>query len=253
MCVASSQNQIHVYKLEPGFRFLYKFGGSKGLVVLKTPAMLCIPPWNGSCLLVVEAGGNRVQEVNFVLKTSVRLVLKDLSAPCGVAATMSHVAVTDDGGPGGAGRVTLLSRATGALKVFSVGDGLHHSFNGVRFCKGGDFILVADSAAHRVWKFDARTGAAVMHVGSQPQLDGPHDVEEVEGGVVVTSKYNNSVLRLSWLGGVSQITAPAPDTMHCPVALAVGTGGVLMVRDHHGPHDPRSDGRFRVIPMPAGD
>jgi hypothetical protein len=246
--VVSSDHVLTVYRLAAGFPVMHAFGSyGVGPGQFNEPQHVCFPPWGGGrTLLVAEYGGGRVQEVNPLAQTSIKMWCAGLvDRPWGVAATAEVMAVSE----ARPSFVALFSVSTGArlwrVGGTGAGPGQFTRPRGVRLARDGVHVIVVDTANSRVCLLRVSDGGHVRDVASAAQgLSFPFDAEEVEGGLVVTSYGNNEVVKVHWDGSAAVVLGGAgagPGQFEKPSAVAALPGGALVVREEG------NGGRFQVM------
>jgi hypothetical protein len=245
--VVFSDHVLTVYRLTAGFPVMHAFGsrgGGPGQFL--EPRYMCFPPWGSGTLLVAERSGGRVQEVDPLAQTSVKMwCAGQVQSPWGVAAT-AEVIVVSEYEPN---FVALFSVSTGArlwrVGGAGAGPGQFNSPKGVRFARDGVHVIVVDAGNERVCLLRVSDGGHVRDVASAAQgLSGPVDAEEVEGGLVVTSWGNNKVVKVHWDGSAAVVLGGAgagPGQFEKPSAVVALPGGALVVREYG------NGGRFQVM------
>jgi len=245
--VVSSDHVLTVYRLTAGFPVMHAFGGNGvGPGQYKDPRHMCFPPWGSGTLLVAERDGGRVQEVDPLAQTSIKMwCAGQVANPWGVAATAEVMAVSEYG----PSYVALFSVSTGArlwrVGGAGAGPGQFSLPRGVRLARDGVHVIVVDDGNNRVCLLRVSDGGHVRDVASAAQgFNGPEDAEEVEGGLVVTSWGNNKVVKVHWDGSPAVVVGGAgagPGQFEKPAAVAALPGGALVVREYG------NGGRFQVM------
>jgi hypothetical protein len=245
--VVSSDHMLTVYRLTAGFPVMHAFG-SKGVGPgkFKDPRHMCFPPWGSGTLLVAEYGGGRVQEVDPLAQTSIKMWCDgQVDRPWGVAATAEVMAVSELG----PNYVALFSVSTGArlwrVGGAGAGPGQFNSPRGVRLARDGVHVIVVDDSNSRVCLLRVADGGHVRDVALAAQgLNNPQDAEEVNGGLVVASWTNHKVVKVHWDGSAAVVVGGAgagPGQFEKPAAVAALPGGALVVREYG------NGGRFQVM------
>jgi DNA-binding beta-propeller fold protein YncE len=255
-CLTS--HTLRLYKLAPDFPLLDVLGGpGAGTCQFASPLWVCFTPWGDHTLLVPEEGNHRVQEVNIVTKSFVKMWGTEgehrVTGPRGVAASRQWVAVTQGQGPAGA--LTLLSVPDNvATRRLDRDPGLRTP-DGVRFSRDGHFVIVADlhhvsdppGHAGRLCFIDIRSGAVVdlLHTSTTPSAWGnPSDVEEVEDGYVVVNHARQQVTKVFVDPSRAPVDmlASTPGHLATPVAIAAYPGVGFIVLHQHG------GGQLQLLP-----
>ena len=172
-----------------------------------TPPPLTATPGSPHRLLVTDHGHNTVHVVDVVNRAHAGYLAApgSIAGPHGVAARGDLVAVSawkeyDQGnhkvhiyqaGSGGGSHWTKMRVIGGGFGGCGTADGQFKSPYGLRFSGDGSAICVADRENDRVSMFRVGDGGFVRHIATG--LDGPLDVEEVEGGWVVACFRSHTV------------------------------------------------------------
>jgi hypothetical protein len=171
----------------------HPYNDVSGYLAFTTSSSLVRPP----LLLVTDAGHNAVHVVDVMHRTHVGYVASpgSITGPRGVAASTSTTLplVAVSASVRGGDHVVILYRRTSDIaweEVRVIGErfGFHDGqFNrpfGLRFNRDGSGICVADSENDRVSVFRVDNGDFVRHITTHQAC--PRDVEEVEGGWLIT-------------------------------------------------------------------
>jgi hypothetical protein len=155
--------------------------------------------------------------------------------------------------------VVVLYRGGGtvweAVRVIGGGFGQLKVPSGLRFCRDGDSICVADCNNNRASVFRVGDGGLVRHIATD--LGSPFDVEEVEGGWLVACWASQRVEFVGddgtvggldgggrpYLGTSGSADGKGHGEFYYPTALAVVPGLGLAVRDY-------GNGRLQVFATP---
>lgn len=225
---SSHDSTLSIFEIQPDNTFvLLTIIGSKGRGPLQFASFACSGRMcftvgsNRPTLLVTEADNDRVQEVDVMTPAHVGFPIR-MPGPCGVAASASLFAVSAWKKKA---LVHVFDAGTRAL-LFALDCRFLVRPFGLRISADGTTIVVADWDNGRVSMFRTSDGG---FAGCLPQpLPNPKDVEECEGGWLVTCADTvafvgkNKVAVVGGPGsGVGQFSAP------CSLALAPGLGFVV--------------------------
>ena len=197
-------------------------------------------------LLVVEHGHDAVHMIDVVSRAHIGYVAAPgtIAGPRGVAASGDLVAVSGwKNWEGGDHLVHIYRAGTGGgshwtkMRVIGGGigglDGQVQQPIGLRFSEDGSTICVADYVNGRVSLFRVSDGEFVRHIATE--LDGPRDVEVIEGGWMVACWGSDAVEFVCdggrpFLGRTDGGSGSVDGEFYGPAALAVVPGLGLVVR-----------------------
>jgi hypothetical protein len=131
-------------------------------------SLLCLAPWSSTTVLVADRGNNRVQEVDFVSGTLVRVVVSGIEAPVGVATTRTVLAVSH---AAGGLQETVLFSAVSGTRLVSVPAGSAVPY-GLRFSQDGAALLVVEQGSSRVTRWRAGDGVFQGVVACRAAVEG---------------------------------------------------------------------------------
>jgi hypothetical protein len=243
------------------FRF---FGMPTGYLAFTPPATMATALSDSrarALLLVTDAGADAVHLVDVVGRSHAGYLAPpgSIEGPRGVAASGASplVAVSTWMAPY-SDHVVVVYRGSGVVweVVRAIGGGFggpgHHDGQlqwpmGLRFCGDGSRICVVEYGNSRVSVFRVDDGGFVGHMATGKRLNGPFDVEEVEGGWLVACRNSH---RVEFVGEVEFVGDADggdgdrwPSLGKCgrrdgefwyPAALAVMPGLGLVVREDDG-------------------